>query len=197
MPDPSATYYTECAACSAVYEIDPEALGPRGKKVQCSVCGNQWFQKPDRLSVLKDTEGLKDYPIEEKESRMQAQVEARKDRARGRRNERDNARDRDPSRDRRNTERRDNSRRGPRAGHAQHSVFIGNLPYSCSQEKLEEMLRAKVTVTRVSLVKDATGRSKGFAFADLTSERDVETVVNELNGTQLDGRNMTVRVGRN
>jgi RNA recognition motif-containing protein len=40
------------------------------------------------------------------------------------------------------------------------------------------------------------GRSKGFAFADMKSENDVSTAVAKLNGYDMDGRSLTVRIGK-
>lgn len=162
-------------------------LGDRGKKVGCAVCGNAWFQKADRLMALKDGENFKVYPMEEKD-RLMEEAQSRRDRYRGNTGDR-----RDGPREPREGQ---GARRAPRAAYAQHSIFIGNLPFSITKEELESIISETVVVTRVAIVKDPTGRSKGFAFADLKSADDVQTAVNQLDGRDMGGRAMTVRVGR-
>jgi predicted Zn finger-like uncharacterized protein len=85
---------------------------------------------------------------------------------------------------------------GPRAGNGKHTLFVGNLPFSVTTESLEELLRSTAQVELVSLVTDPMGRSKGFAFADMKSEDDVAIAVEKLNGIDMDGRSLTVRVGK-
>jgi predicted Zn finger-like uncharacterized protein len=85
---------------------------------------------------------------------------------------------------------------GQRAGNGAHTLFVGNLPFSITTESLEEILRATAQVERVSLVTDPMGRSKGFAFADMKSEEDVAKAVEKLDGMDMDGRSLTVRVGK-
>lgn len=170
-----------------VYEVEPSTLS-RGRKVACSVCGNEWFQRPDRLLVLDSKEeAFKPYPEDQKDELIRAQEQKRRDRYRG-------------SRDgggRNSGERREGggNRRGPRAGNSAHSVFIGNLPFSVAEEELEALLATKVQVRRLFIVKDPSGRSKGFGFADVASEDEVNMLVNSLNGHEIGGRNISVRVG--
>lgn len=83
-----------------------------------------------------------------------------------------------------------------RAGNGQHTLFIGNIPFTISSGDLEQLLRSAGGFERVSLVTDPEGRSKGFAFADMKSEADVQHAVDTLNGYEMDGRQLTVRVGR-
>jgi predicted Zn finger-like uncharacterized protein len=85
---------------------------------------------------------------------------------------------------------------GSRAGNGRHSVFIGNISFNVTSEMLEKVLSQTGDVERVSLVTDPMGRSKGFAFADMKSEEAVNIAVDKLNGHEMDGRQLTVRVGR-
>lgn len=86
--------------------------------------------------------------------------------------------------------------RPQRAGNGQHSVFIGNIPFTITLGELEGLLESAGGVERVSLVTDPSGRSKGFAFADMKSADDVNHCVDTLNGYEMGGRQLTVRVGR-
>lgn len=190
--DPDSTYYTRCGMCTASYELDPTKFG-RGKKVECAVCSNQWFQKVDRLMVLKDVEGFKDYPVEDKDDIIEQQNKARKERYRARNIERESGLPRGGGRYE-SGDRRDSARRG--RNYSQFSVFIGNLPFSCTEEQLAELFRDKLSVNRISIVKDPTGRSKGFAFADLNSDSEVQFAVNTFDGVDIDGRAISVKVGK-
>lgn len=212
--DPSLTYYTRCGSCRASYEMLPKILG-YGKKVACAVCGNEWYQKPERLLKLGPSEAMKNYPIEQKDELMAQQAEERRNRPPRRDGppggpRRDGYNQREggyQSRDAPGGERREWSQRtggspggyspgGYRAGNTRHSVFIGNLPFIVTQEELSALIGTAGKVQRVSVVKDNTGRSKGFAFADMETEADVHATVSALDGHQIEGRTLTVRVGK-
>lgn len=166
-------------------------LESRGRKVGCSVCGNEWFQKVDRLMVLRDTEGMKPYPVEDKDRLIEEQAKDRAEK-RTRRGDGDRRERREP-REAREGGRRD---RSSRAGQGQHTLFMANLPFSVTQEDLAKFIGEVVSFDRISLVTDANSKSKGFAFADLQSEEDVHKAVSELNGREVGGRTISVRVGR-
>lgn len=40
-----------CPSCSAVYEVDPGATGRRGRRVRCSACNTEWFQRAEQVSI--------------------------------------------------------------------------------------------------------------------------------------------------
>lgn len=141
---------------------------------------------------LRDKQEFKEYPREEKDRLIEEQ-QARRERFRARKDDGDSRGG--PRRD--GAREGQGARRGGSRNYAQHSLFIGNLPFSVTQEELEQVVADTVETTRVAIIRDPeTGRSKGFAFADLKSEADVETAVNLLNGKELGGRTITVRVGR-
>ncbi|CAN8077152.1 unnamed protein product [Agarophyton chilense] len=171
--DPDATYYTKCSRCSAAYEIDPTVLSS-GRKVACSVCGNEWFQKPERLYTLRTSEEFTDYPMDRKDELLQQSQRGQ------------NQRGRHPGR-----------RRDRQYAQKSFSVFIGNLPFSVSTEELKEFISNVVTPKRVAVVVDADGRSKGYAFADVNSGDEVDQLVNALDNTSLKGRNIAVKPGKN
>ncbi len=173
-----ATYYTECGTCSAVYPIDPEILGS-GRKVQCCVCENAWFQRPDRLRIVQENKGLKDYPMEKKESLMEER-RAYRERVRARRDSGD-------------APRRSNGRHG---GGQKFSIFIGNLPFDATEEALMAHISDTAKVQRVTIIKDReTGRSRGFGFATVSSESEVRAAVDALDGVNFNGRQLTLREG--
>ena len=72
-------------------------------------------------------------------------------------------------------------------------LYVGNLPYSARESDLQEMFAKAGTVKSVSLITDRdTGRSKGFGFVEMGTQEEAEKAVAALNGTQQDGRSLTV-----
>lgn len=194
--DPDASYYSRCGKCTAVYEINPEVLG-RGRKVSCAVCSNVWFQKPDRLNILdKSKAKYIDYPISQKDELIANAEKERVTRSRG--GDRKDYRSSDDRRGGdRNREKDPRGHRTPGRSRSQYSVFIGNLSYEVTEDDVKSVLPSQFQNANVSVVKDyETGRSKGFAFCDLSSESEVNEVVSALNGSELKGRQISARVGR-
>ncbi|MDC3267034.1 MAG: RNA recognition motif domain-containing protein [Candidatus Rariloculaceae bacterium] len=72
-------------------------------------------------------------------------------------------------------------------------LYVGNLPYSAGESDLESKFSAYGTVESTNLIIDRnTGRSKGFAFVELASDSEAQAAIEGLNGTDYDGRPMTV-----
>ena len=72
-------------------------------------------------------------------------------------------------------------------------LYVGNLPYSADQQSLTEIFVQCGTVDSVNVITDRdTGRSKGFAFIEMSSDSEAQKAIQELNGTDCDGRPMTV-----
>lgn len=73
------------------------------------------------------------------------------------------------------------------------SIYIGNLPYSATQEDLEVVFSDYGTVQRVSIPVDReTGRVRGFCFVDLASDEEESTAIEALNGAEWMGRDLRV-----
>ena len=72
-------------------------------------------------------------------------------------------------------------------------LYVGNLPYSADQQSLTKVFGQCGTVDSVNVITDRdTGRSKGFAFVEMSSDSEAQKAIQELNGTDCDGRPMTV-----
>jgi len=72
-------------------------------------------------------------------------------------------------------------------------LYVGNLPYSVTEQDLNEKFGAFGTVESASLITDRdTGRSKGFGFVDMAAESEAQAAIEQLNGTDYDGRPVTV-----
>jgi RNA recognition motif-containing protein len=77
-------------------------------------------------------------------------------------------------------------------------LYIGNLAFSVSDEQLNDVFASSnIAVESVRVVRDMdTGRSRGFAFVELTPEVDLDNAIKELNGKVVDGRPLTVSEAR-
>jgi len=72
-------------------------------------------------------------------------------------------------------------------------LYVGNLPYSVTQQSLEETFSQCGTVDSVKVITDRdTGQSKGFAFVEMSRDGEAQKAIQELNGTSLDGREIKV-----
>ncbi len=76
-------------------------------------------------------------------------------------------------------------------------LFVGNLPYSTTSESLNEMFAALGTVDSATVVTDRdTGRSKGFGFVEMSNDDEAAAAIKQLDGSELEGRRMTVSEAR-
>ncbi len=72
-------------------------------------------------------------------------------------------------------------------------IYVGGLPYSATEEDLENLFSSAGTVKEATIVTDRyTGQAKGFGFIEMESDTDADTAINTLNGTQMGGRTLTV-----
>ena len=73
------------------------------------------------------------------------------------------------------------------------NVYVGNLPHSTGESELRELFQPYGGIERVSMVTDRdTGRSRGFAFVEVTSNEEGEKAITALNGSSLGGRTLIV-----
>jgi cold-inducible RNA-binding protein len=76
-------------------------------------------------------------------------------------------------------------------------LYVGNLPYSTTEEDLRTLFAQAGTVTAVDLIVDrATGTSKGFAFVQMGSQSEMENAIRMYNGYRLENREIRVSVAR-
>ena len=72
-------------------------------------------------------------------------------------------------------------------------LYVGNLPYSATEQSLREAFAASGTVDSVSLITDRdTGQSKGFAFVEMASDSEAQATTQAMNGKMFDGRQIKV-----
>jgi len=73
-------------------------------------------------------------------------------------------------------------------------LFVGNLPYSVTSERLSEAFSQFGTVTSSKVIVDReTGRSRGFAFLEMETDDQGASAMQAMNGALLDGRSIAVR----
>ena len=75
------------------------------------------------------------------------------------------------------------------------NLYVGNMSFSTTEDQLREVFSQYGTVTKVQLITDReTGRPRGFAFVEMSDGGD--QAIAALNGSQLDGRTLTVNEAR-
>ena len=76
-------------------------------------------------------------------------------------------------------------------------LYVGNLPYETGEADLQELFARAGTVDSVKVMRDmATGRARGFAFVEMSTDAEAQRAISELNNFQLGGRGLTVNEAR-
>lgn len=74
-------------------------------------------------------------------------------------------------------------------------IYIGNLSFNTTEEKLSEVFSKFGEVTSAELIKDkVSGASKGFGFIQMTDDDAAFKAIKELNGKDLDGRRVRISI---
>lgn len=77
------------------------------------------------------------------------------------------------------------------------NIFVGNLDFATSESSLRTLFERYGAVERVNLITDRdTGRSRGFAFVEMTDVDEADRAISALNGAELDGRTLSVNEAR-
>ena len=76
------------------------------------------------------------------------------------------------------------------------TIYVGNLPYRCSEEELRDLFAQYGEVQSVKLITDReTGRPRGFGFVDM-GDADADAAIEALDGVDFGGRNLRVNQAR-
>lgn len=76
-------------------------------------------------------------------------------------------------------------------------LFVGNLPWSVTEETVVELFSEHGQVEEAKLIVDRmSGRSKGIAFVTFATEEEANAAIEALNGYELEGRALVVNVAR-
>ncbi len=77
------------------------------------------------------------------------------------------------------------------------SVYVGHLNFDTTEDRLHELFQTYGEVTRVNIITDRdTGRPRGFAFVELTTDEAANAAIAALEGQQVDGRTLRVNEAR-
>ena len=77
------------------------------------------------------------------------------------------------------------------------NIFVGNLDFGATESSVRSMFEPYGSVDRVHLVTDRdTGRSRGFAFVEMTDASQADQAIAALNGAEYDGRALSVNEAR-
>jgi RNA recognition motif-containing protein len=72
-------------------------------------------------------------------------------------------------------------------------LYVGNLSYSLDDQYLVDLFSEFGTVESARIITDRdSGRSKGFAFVEMSSDTEAQAAIEKLNGTDQQGRAMNV-----
>ena len=77
------------------------------------------------------------------------------------------------------------------------NLYVGNISYQTTEDDLRAAFMAFGQIERVSIVTDRdTGQPRGFAFVEMAEKDAAERAIAELNGSDLQGRSITVNEAR-
>lgn len=77
------------------------------------------------------------------------------------------------------------------------SIYVGNVPYSVTEEDLSGVFADYGTVKRVYLPTDReSGRMRGFGFVEMANEAEEDNAIETLNGAEWQGRELRVNKAR-
>ncbi|MFT7618318.1 MAG: RNA recognition motif-containing protein [Planctomycetota bacterium] len=80
---------------------------------------------------------------------------------------------------------------------SENKLYVGNLPFSATENQLEVAFGEFGTVQSVKMITDReTGRPRGFGFVEMGSDSEAQTAIDAMNGKDMDGRAMTVNVAK-
>jgi RNA recognition motif-containing protein len=72
-------------------------------------------------------------------------------------------------------------------------LYVGNLSFNTSNQDLSELFATVGTVNSANVIEDReTGRSRGFGFVEMASEAEGQNAIAQLNGKEVDGRELKV-----
>jgi RNA recognition motif-containing protein len=76
-------------------------------------------------------------------------------------------------------------------------LYVGNLPYSATEDQLSELFGRAGKVDSVRVMRDmATGRARGFAFVEMGTDDEAQKAISQFHEHQMDGRALVVNEAR-
>ena len=78
-----------------------------------------------------------------------------------------------------------------------NKLYVGNLPFSATEDSIRELFAEAGTVTAATVIVDRdTNRSKGFGFVEMSTDEEANKAISTFDGKDLDGRALKVSVAR-
>ncbi len=72
-------------------------------------------------------------------------------------------------------------------------LYVGNLPFSATEDSLKEAFSQFGTVESVNIITDRyTGQGKGFGFIEISTKQEAAEAIGKMNGAEMDGRTLKV-----
>ena len=76
-------------------------------------------------------------------------------------------------------------------------IYVGNLPFSTNEQEMQDLFGAFGEVSSAQLIMDReTGRPRGFGFVEMKDDAQADNAIEQLNGTNVGGRDIVVNEAR-
>ena len=76
-------------------------------------------------------------------------------------------------------------------------LYVGNFPYETGEADLQDLFARAGNVESVKVMRDmATGRARGFAFVEMSTDEEAQKAIADLNAHEMGGRGLTVNEAR-
>ncbi len=76
-------------------------------------------------------------------------------------------------------------------------IYVGNLPFSASEDEVREKFEAFGAILSVNLISDReTGRPRGFGFVEMENDSEADDAIRAIDQTEMDGRKLNVNEAR-
>jgi RNA recognition motif-containing protein len=77
------------------------------------------------------------------------------------------------------------------------NIYVGNLPFTITEDKLMDLFVGFGEVSRINLITDkVTGQLRGFGFVEMPTQSEAEAAIKGLDGTSVEGRAIQVNIAR-
>jgi RNA recognition motif-containing protein len=77
------------------------------------------------------------------------------------------------------------------------NIYVGNLDFRTTEDQLKAAFETYGAIERITIARDQfSGQSRGFGFVEMTNNAEGEKAIEALNGSQMDGRSISVNEAR-
>ena len=76
-------------------------------------------------------------------------------------------------------------------------IYVGNLPFSATEEELKALFSQAGTVTSVSIITDRfSGQPRGFGFVEMSNQEEMQAAITKFNEYQMNDRALRVNIAK-